>query len=153
MNFNNGKERSAFNRKWNVLIKEYREAGMPKKKIRKMLEFDWMQLKRERSFRRYNQFLPEEMYEDGSNPLEIKFDEQFLTEDKYFENDRYSWIDELDDARLIVKIKGLSEEQIEILTQWIFEEKKQADIADDLGITQSAVGHRIRTIKKNIKKF
>ncbi len=94
-----------------------------------------------------------EAYEsdENKNPFLKNYAEQLTREDMYFSNDRYGWIQQLDDEELIAKVIDLGEERIELLTQYVFEECTQKELADSYGITRSSVADRISIIKKKLK--
>ena len=153
MKFNYALEKRNHDMKWKRLYKEYKKVGMSDEAIEIMKEFDWEQFKKQRTFCRHNQYLPEEEYDDGNNSLTVKFEEAFTYEDKYLENERYAWVEELDSEEVIMAVKSLTDTKIEIITQYVFEQRSQSEIAKKLGISQSALAQQIGTIKKNIKKF
>ena len=123
MKFNYALEKKEHEMKWNRLYKEYRKLGMSDEAIEIMKEFDWEQFKQQRIFCLHNQHLPEEEYEDGTNPLMTKFYEAFMYEDNFLEKDRYAWVEDLDSEELIKAIKSLTHLKIEILTQYVFEQR------------------------------
>ena len=57
------------------------------------------------------------------------------------------------EEKLHEAIEQLSPSQKEIITMFFFEGKKQSEIAILLGITQGCVSRRLKTAKKNLKKF
>lgn len=152
MKFNYALEKKKFEETCETLMQEYKDAGMSDENIKEMMEYDWKWFKKERSFCRFNQHMPEEEYKDGSNPLIVKFEESFMKEDEYFIQGRYDWIEQLENEKLVDSIRSLKHEQIEILTQFVYEGKTQESIAEKLGITRSSVADRISVIKKKIKK-
>ncbi|MCQ4794178.1 hypothetical protein NE604_00780 [Anaerofustis stercorihominis] len=151
MKFNYQREKRNFDERWKRLYEEYKKAGMSDDAINKLKDFDWDEVKRERVYCKHNQHFPEEEYKDGSNPVIIKFEEAFTVEDKLFQNDRYGWIEDLDDDKIINVIKNLSSLKKEILTLYAFENKTQVKIAKKLEISQAAVAKHIRNIKNLIK--
>ena len=81
----------------------------------------------------------------------LKFIEKFSYEERYFQDSRYGWIEEIENTSLIKKIKNLNISEIEILTMYVFEEKSQTEIAEKMNITQPSISRRIRVIKKKLK--
>lgn len=61
----------------------------------------------------------------------------------------------LEDKKLVIEeaMNHLTKEQRQIILWKFFEEKPQKEIADELGISSSAVSQRIRTILKEMKHF
>ena len=114
---------------------------MSNKQIRKMMEFDYNQLKQERVYREHNQMMPEATYEDGTNSLMVKFEESFAVEDEHFERG-HDWIENLDDMELLAKIKTLSDEQLELMTSLAFKEITQRKMAEIAGVSPAAISKR-----------
>ena len=155
MKFNYNTEKKKYIRKWEVLEKEYETAGMDKSSIEEMKRFDWELFKKERVFCRHNQYLEVSYpYNEGKSPeqnsLMLKFIEKFSYEERYFQDSRYGWIEEIENTSLIKKIKNLNISEIEILTMYVFEEKSQTEIAEKMNITQPSISRRIRMIKKKL---
>lgn len=159
MEFNYGLEKKRFEKKWERLEAEYREAGMREEAIEEMKAYDWETFKRERIFCIHNQFYQghrfanDDEIEDGKDPLLEKYFYSFTTEDNYFGERRYGWIEQLDDEELIIAVKSMKIEYIEIITRYVYEEETQAEIAESLDITQQVVSRCLERIRKNIKKF
>lgn len=61
----------------------------------------------------------------------------------------------LEDKKFVIEeaMSHLTKEQRQIILWKFFEEKPQKEIADELGISSSAVSQRIRTILKEMKHF
>ena len=57
----------------------------------------------------------------------LKFIEEFSYEERYFQDSRYGWIEEIENTNLVKKIKNLNISEIEILTMYVFEEKSQTE--------------------------
>lgn len=113
MKFNYNTEKKKYIRKWEVLEKEYEIAGMDKSSIEEMKRFDWELFKKERVFCRHNQYLEVSYpYNEGKSPeqnsLMLKFIEEFSYEERYFQDSRYGWIEEIENTNLVKKIKNLN---------------------------------------------
>ena len=113
MKFNYNTEKKKYIRKWEVLEKEYETAGMDKSSIEEMKRFDWELFKKERVFCRHNQYLEVSYpYNEGKSPeqnsLMLKFIEEFSYEERYFQDSRYGWIEEIENTNLVKKIKNLN---------------------------------------------
>lgn len=159
MKFNYQTEKRRFDERWKRLYEEYKEAGMTEKMIREMHALDWDEFKRERVFAKHNQYMEpyinesdEFAREEGQNTLLEKFMEHLTVSDVYFDKG-FGWIEEIDSEPLCKALKSLSEEQLEILTEYVFRKNTQKEIAEKLGISQSALSQQMATIKKIIKKF
>ena len=79
------------------------------------------------------------------------FDELTVTIDSSSEQSRYWWIEEIDNPKLAETIKTLSPEQIELLTLVVIDGYGQTEIAEIMGVSQSAISQRFSTIKKILK--
>ena len=64
---------------------------------------------------------------------------------------RYWWFEEIDNPDLVRNIKSLSTEQLELLTLVVIDGYGQAEIADLMKVSQSAISQRIATIRKILK--
>ena len=62
----------------------------------------------------------------------MKYPEKFYREDTYFQTGRYDWVESISNPELLDKIKSLTLKQLDILTQYVIEERNQAEIAKDL---------------------
>lgn len=158
MKFNYASEKRKFERMWERLRKEYREAGMSEENIQKMYEYDWDMFKKERVFCMHNQYIPDSVFEngdpkdEGQNPLLYKFREQMSMEDEYFADEKNHWISEINNYDLLKGLEILSEEQFELLERAIVKEESLEKIAEDMGIGYFAVANRLSRIKKKIKE-
>lgn len=157
MKFNYGLEKKKFDEIWNRLEKEYAAAGMSQHAIEEMKTYDWNVFKKERTFYRHNQRINEELLDCGDEVVgkEIglkKYIDSFGSEDKYFMDRKDGWIEELGNEEIIIYLKA-SPDKVEILTEYVFNDKNQAEVAIELGISQAALSQKMKTIRKNLKKF
>ena len=151
MKFNYEHEKRIFEKDWMYIEKQCLEVGIAKDEIEKVKADEWEAFRRERSFRYFTVHFPEEEYMDGSHPMEVKYPEKFYREDTYFQTGRYDWVESISDPELLDKIKGLTSKQLDILTQYVIEERNQAEIAKKFGVSQAAVSQQINTIIKKLK--
>lgn len=154
MKFNYQTEKRKFNEKWKRLYEEFKKAGMTEQMIQEMHDLDWDEFKRERVFARHNQYMESYINEsdefardEGQNTLLEKFMEHLTVRDVYFDKG-FGWIEEIDSEPLYKALKSLSEDQLEILTEYVFQKNTQKEIAENLGISQPALSQQIATIKK-----
>lgn len=159
MKFNVGLENKRFIKRWNRLEEEYRAAGMTEEAIEEMRIFDWNEFKSRRRFSEHNQFFEGAEFVDGEDtdiddhPLHDRFFESFAVEDDYFSERRYGWIEQLDDEDLIIAVKSMKPEYLEIITQYVYEEKTLDEIGALYGVKKAAISNKLTRIKKIIKKF
>lgn len=126
--------------------------------IEEMKSYDWEVFKKERTYCNHNQKINEKLFDNGD---EIEFDkhpilekniEAFTCEDTPFMDRKYGWIEMLDHEEITVFLKA-SPDKLEILTEYVFNDKSQSEIAVQMGISQGALSQQISTIRKNLKKF
>ena len=98
MSYNHGLEENKFKEQWQKNAEEYRKAGMTEKQIAEIYEFD-----REvfNSNRRYSEKTVGLFDNSGSRTLTIY--------DDYSANNRYGWIDEIEDMEVYSQIMSLPE--------------------------------------------
>ena len=156
MAWNNGLERKKFEAEQAKLAAEYRAAGMSEEQIQKMYEFDLGVFHGNRSYAEHTQPFPESPFEDGDDgqsPLYERFPEALtVTMDLPVGNSRYAWIDEIENPQLLAAIRTLSADELELITQIVFEELSQREIAMALGVTQPAISQKLKKILIFFKK-
>lgn len=158
MKFNYQSEKRKFEERWREAEKMCREEGMSDSDIEKLKEHDLAEFRRERIFCLHNQYINNYEFDDGyesdegRNPYLMRFSGQLTREDVYFDDDRYGRIQQLGDEELAAKVIGLGEKRIELLTQYVFDEQTQKELADSYEITRSSIADRISIIKKRLKK-
>ena len=157
MCWNDGYERRKFEARQKKQAEEYRALGMTEEQIKEMYEFDLEQYKSDRRYHMHTQPFTSSDFDDGedddseSTLLNKFFDELTLTIDSRSEQSRYWWIEEIDNTKLAETIKTLSPEQIELLTLVVIDGYGQTEIAEIMGVSQSAISQRSSTIKKILK--
>ena len=127
MGFNYAKEKKKFDLEWEILQKEYADAGMDPSAIEAMHSYDW------------GMFLSRRTYENHTQ------------DEKDFQG-RYAWIDTIEDAGLLKKLSRLSKQDLELLTLYAIEGCTQTEIALLLHLNQSVISRKINRIKKFFKK-
>lgn len=159
MEWNDGKERALFEKEQAKLRKEYLAAGMMEEQIQKLRSYDEDWYRNRRREARHTQrlnitaFDEDDGDEDTQNPLLKKFLHNLSVEDKYFESERFGWIEEIEDEQLYKAISSLSDKDKEILTLLIIDGFKQKNIAEQYGLGKSAVSRKISRLKNFLKKF
>ena len=157
MSWNNGYETKKFEARQKKQAEEYRALGMTEEQIQAMYEFDLEQFKSERRHRMHTQPLQVEEFEENdadesdNTLLNEFFDELTCTIETSGGKSRYWWIEEIDNPVLVRNIKNLSIEQLELLTLVVIDNYGQAEIAELMKVSQSAISQRLATIKKNLK--
>ena len=157
MSWNDGYERKMFAKRQKKQAAEYRALGMTEEQIKEMYEFDLEQFKSERRHRMHTQPLQVEEFEENdadesdNTLLNEFFDELTYTIETSGDKSRYWWVEEIDNPVLIRNIKNLSIEQLELLTLVVIDNYGQAEIAELMKVSQSAISQRLATIKKILK--
>ena len=121
MSYNHGLEEKKFKEQWQKTAEEYRKAGMTEKQIAEIYEFD-----REvfNSNQRYSEKTVGLFDNSGSRTLTIY--------DDYSANNRYGWIDEIEDMEVYSQIMSLPEIWREAFTMYIFDGYTQKDISSKI---------------------
>ena len=149
MEWNNGKERALFEKEQAQKRKEYLAAGMTEEQIQSLRSFDEDWYRKRRREARHTQRLNITAFDgddETQNPLLKKFLHNFSVEDKHWENDRFDWIEQIENKQLYKAIKSLSDRDKEILSLLINDGFNETQAAKQLGVSQQA-------ISKKIKKF
>jgi len=152
MGFNCAAEKAKFDREWAKLRKEYANAGMSEKSIQKIYEYDWHCFCRNRAYERRATKMPsieiDGPDDDRRSALFRKSGVMSTTFDETGFQNRYAWVDTLEDARLLRAIMKLNKKDLELLTYVTLEGHGQEELARRWGCTQAAVAIRMKKIKK-----
>ncbi len=155
MGFNYAQEKKVFEKQWAVIRRQYENAGMSPDAIEELHDFDWDWFKSRRRYINHLADLPDGItVEDfpqadaersvGDTPL------------RYgaicASADRYRWLDEIEDEKLLQKLAALSQDDVELLTQLVFEEHTQHEIVRQNRQNQQAVSRQFQRIKKFFEK-
>lgn len=156
MSFNNGNERRKLNAKWEQLRVQYREAGMSEEAIQEMYEFDLGVLNSERAYDANTVAVcAGEDDVDARKAADIKQYEAAITvTDTYHETkSRFGWIGEIENERLLAGLENLSEDDLKLLTLYVYEGYTESEISKVFSISQPAIHNRIEKITIFLKKF
>lgn len=159
MKWNNGKEKAKFEREQANLRKEYLAVGMTEKQIRAMRSFDEKFFNERRREAEHTQELDIHAFDDefGEDELKNALLEKFLDKlsktDTHFQNERFGWIEQIEDEPLCKLLKELSNEDKELLTELFADGLTQQKIADNFGLNQSNISRKLARLKKIIKRF
>lgn len=157
MCWNDGYERRKFEARQKKQAEEYKALGMTEEQIKAMYEFDLEQYKSDRRYYSHTQsFVPDDFDEDEDDDEKLsifdKFKDVLTTSIEESGNkSRYWWFEEIDNPDLVRNIKSLSTEQLELLTLVVIDGYGQAEIAELMKVSQSAISQRIATIRKILK--
>ena len=117
MEWHDGTERRRFEREQAELRKQYLAAGMTEEQIQALYAYDCKWYRGRRREALHTQRLDIQTSEDEDinkdNPLYKKFIEKLAVEDNHANYSRYGWLEEIEDERLYVAIKSLTEKEKE----------------------------------------
>ncbi len=156
MSFNNGNERRKLNAKWEQLRVQYREAGMSEEAIQAMYEFDLGVLNSERAYDANTVAVCDgEDDVDARKAADLKQYEAAITvTDTYHETkSRFAWIGEIENERLLSALEKLSEDDLKLLTLYVYEGYSTVELSKVYGIAHQNISKRIIKITNFLKKF
>lgn len=144
MAYNYAYEWKKFKEEWEQKEIWYRSEGMSEEAIHEMYILDLAEFNSTRKYYRHT--------------LELSVDLSLLTSllaemSETHLSGRYDWVEELETPEFVHIIRKLSPDELELLTQLVEDEEKQADIARNLEITRQSVNERLQRIKKYFQKF
>ena len=156
MSFNNGNERRKLNAKWEQLRVQYREAGMSEEAIRAMYEFDLGVLNSERAYDANTVAVC-----DGENDVDARkaadlkqYEDAITVTDTYRETkSRFAWIGEIENERLLSALEKLSEDDLKLLTLYVYEGYSTVELSKVYGIAHQNISKRIIKITNFLKKL
>ena len=153
MSFNYFIEKKKFDEKWEKLAYTYENAGMDKEAIRQMYLFDLEEFnsKRKAERRKINAPMSEEDEFLDVAWLMKTFPRAELSSeyDALATHSRYWWLEEISSPLLTPRIKGLKEEERELLTMYIYEQRTEEEIAIALGVHHTTVSRRLAKLFKS----
>ena len=155
MRFNYATEKLKFDREQEKLAEQYREAGMSEVAIRKMYEFDYEQFKKQRVFCKHNQYLETKdtekaFKENDRHGLLFKFLYEFSTEMSFTNDDRFSWIEDIDNEKLYEVLHNMNENDLDLLTMLVIEGYGVVEVARLKDVSHQAISKRWKKIQKNL---
>ena len=156
MSFNNGNERRKLNAKWEHLRVQYREAGMSKEAIQAMYEFDLDVLNSERAYDANTVAVCDgDDDKDARKAADFKQYEAAITvTDTYHETkSRFGWIGEIENERLLSALEKLSEDDLKLLTLYVYEGYSTVELSKVYGIAHQNISKRIIRITNFLKNF
>ena len=145
MGFNYGLEKKNFDSQWTMTRKQYEDAGMSSEAIQAMYDYDWSVFNANRSYQNHTQEMAApsfEQSEESYSPLMNKYQEAISVTDHYCEtNSRFAWIGEIEDENLLSALEKLSDDDLEILTLYIYEGYSTVELSK---VYVDPMGKRIR---------
>jgi DNA-directed RNA polymerase specialized sigma24 family protein len=139
MNYNHGLAEKKFKEHWVETANEYRKAGMTEEQITAIYEFD-----REvfNSDRRHNENTVRLFDNENNSTLAVY--------DNYSSDNRYGWLDEIDNMESYSKIMAMPKIWREAFTMYIFDGYTQQEISSKLLKPQQTISRWIVKIAEII---
>ena len=157
MGFNYGLEKKNFDSQWAVTRKQYEDAGMSSEAIQAMYDYDWSVFNATRAYQNHTQEIAApsfEQSEESYSPLMNKYQEAISVTDHYCEtNSRFAWIGEIEDENLLSALEKLSDEDLELLTLYIYEGYSTVELSKAYGIAHQNISKRIIKSTNFLKNF
>ena len=157
MGFNYGLEKKNFDSQWAVTRKQYEDAGMSSEAIQAMYDYDWSVFNATRAYQNHTQEIAApsfEQSEESYSPLMNKYREAISVTDTYHETkSRFAWIGEIEDENLLSALEKLSDDDLEILTLYIYEGYSTVELSKAYGTTHQNISKRITKITNFLKNF
>ena len=157
MSFNKGYELKKFEAHWEKLRIEYAAAGMTEDVIQKMYDYDRQQFNAERAHLERTQELSTDTFEcseDENSPLMKRYREVTTVTDTYHETKSgFAWIGEIENERLLSALENLSEDDLKLLTLYVYEGYNESEISKVFNVSQPAIHKRNMQIAIFLKKF
>ena len=155
MGWNNANERRKFEERQKRLVIEYRANGMTDKQIEEMYQFDLRQFNSNRRYREHTQAFQVDEFDDADesdNSLMRYFPEQLTSKiDDLASKTRFGWVEEIEDERLYKILIGMSKDDIELITLYVFDGYTQDEIANYMNCTKQNIQKKFHRIKKHLK--
>ena len=150
-------EKKNFDSQWAVTRKQYEDAGMSSEAIQAMYDYDWSVFNATRAYQNHTQEIAApsfEQSEESYSPLMNKYQETISVTDTYHETkSRFAWIGEIEDENLLSALEKLSDDDLEILTLYIYEGYSTVELSKAYGIAHQNISKRIIKIAKFLKNF
>ena len=157
MGFNYGLEKKNFDSQWAMTRKQYEDAGMSSEAIQAMYDYDWSVFNANRSYQNHTQEMAApsfEQSEESYSPLMNKYQEAVSVTDHYHETkSHFAWIGEIEDENLLSALEKLSDDDLEILTLYIYEGYSTVELSTVYGIAHQNISKRIIKITNFLKNF
>lgn len=136
MGFNYAREKKKFDSEWEKKEKWYRESGMSEDAICEMREYDLNEFNSARKFYRYG---------DDDVDVESIVEEDGDSIDKAFSEE---WIELLETPELVLKIRKLPADYIEIIDLMLRKDMTQKEISARMNCSQQNIAKKIGKIRK-----
>lgn len=151
MAINFGAEYKRFKKEMEKKHELYTQLGMSQEQIDALEEFDKEEFLSNNTYKRHVQSLS--IDEDSDNPENLrllfkKFGDVLSVELKAISRDKYAWLDDISSLSLLEKLLSLSEDDLDLLDAYVFNEKRYREIGEARKVTPQCIYKRIQRIKK-----
>ena len=161
MGFNYGKERYRTEKEFARFARACREAGMPEDAIAEMYRYDREVLNSDRRYYTHTQPYDgavfsggdDEGYEEGRSPLYKNCLEQCSVQLEIRYSGRYGWLEDIDTPALVLWLKALSDDDLELLTLIVFDGRNQNEVAREWRRSEAAISKRMKRLRKSLEKL
>ena len=157
MGFNYGLEKKNFDSQWAMTRKQYEDAGMSSEAIQAMYDYDWSVFNANRSYQNHTQEMAApsfEQSEESYSPLMDKYREAISVPHPYHETkSRFAWIGEIENERLLAALENLSEDDLKLLTLYVYEGYSTVELSKVYGIAHQNISKRIIKSTSFLKNF
>lgn len=161
MGFNYGKERYRTEKEFARFAKTCREAGMPEDAIAEMYRYDREALNSDRRYYTHTQPYDgaafsggdDEEREEGRSPLYKNCLAQCSVRLEIRYSGRYGWLEDIDTPALILWLKALSDDDLELLTLIVFDGKNQSEVAREWHRSEAAISKRMKRLRISLEKL
>ena len=153
MNYNSGNARRNFYAKWDKLREEYRAAGMKEDAIQKMYEYDLAVFNDDRAHHRYDVEIPSADDSENRNDYADFLRATTVTDTYHETKTRFAWVGEVQNERLQVGLEKLSDDDLKLLTLYVYEGYSTVELSKAYGIAHQNTSKRIIKITNFLKNF
>lgn len=161
MGFNYGKERYRTEKEFARFAKTCREAGMPEGAIAEMYRYDREALNSDRRYYTHTQPFDgaafsggdDEGCEEGRSPLYKNCLAQCSVQLEIHYSGRYGWLEDIDTPALVLWLKALSDDDLELLTLIVFDGRNQSEVAREWHRSEAAISKRMKRLRKSLEKL
>ena len=150
-------EKKNLDRQWGMLRRQYEKAGMNSEAIQAMYDYDWAEFNSARTYQNHTQEFAAPSFEENEesySPLIKKYQDVLTVTDQYRETKRcFAWIGEIEDERLLSALEALSDEDLELVTMYVYEGYTVTKISKVFGVSHQCISMKIKRISNFLKNF
>ena len=95
----------------------------------------------------------DEEREEGRSPLYKNCLAQCSVRLEIRYSGRYGWLEDIDTPALILWLKALSDDDLELLTSIVFDGRNQSEVAREWHRSEAAISKRMKRLRKSLEKL